>query len=189
MSRPFSIARMVQQICGLMICFIFITAAGAQAQTADSAKDCLKRANASYEHGELDSALADYSRAIARNPFLAEAYAGRGRVWFRKGNLEQAIADYSAALEIGHDSAATYYNRGLARSALGDLKGAIDDYEKAISAAPRFARAYAERGLARLLMGKEEGARRDFRRCLKLDPDLKPQLETRIAEMKPRNEG
>jgi tetratricopeptide (TPR) repeat protein len=50
--------------------------------------------------GQLDRAIAEYSRAIASNPTNAFLFAFRGDVFNAKGDLDRAIADYDKALSI-----------------------------------------------------------------------------------------
>ncbi len=58
------------------------------------------RGNAYDDKGEVDRAIADYTKAIALNPKYALAYNNRGIAYDEKGDKEQAIADYRKALEI-----------------------------------------------------------------------------------------
>ena len=115
------------------------------------------RGNARYAVGDLDGAIADYTRGIQLSPrqgtdkepsnvLLGLNYNGRGNALAAQGKLDLAIADYSTAIEI----------------------------------APRFADAYANRGLALLRRGRTSEAEQDFEQSLRLDPSLKASLEDRI---------
>ena len=48
--------------------------------------------------GNVDSALADYSKAIELDPAYRDAFANRAVLYDHKGDKERAIADYRAAL-------------------------------------------------------------------------------------------
>ena len=48
--------------------------------------------------GNIDGALADYSKAIELDPAYRDAFANRAVLYDHKGDKERAIADYRAAL-------------------------------------------------------------------------------------------
>jgi tetratricopeptide (TPR) repeat protein len=50
--------------------------------------------------GDLDGAIADFSKAIELNPKLAEAYLNRGLAKSTKGDQDGAIANESQAIEL-----------------------------------------------------------------------------------------
>lgn len=52
-----------------------------------------------YERGDLDNALVSYDGAVANNPGMAAAYAGRSVVHRALGNTQQAIDDSTRALQ------------------------------------------------------------------------------------------
>ena len=73
--------------------------------------------------GDLDQAIAYYTRAIEQNPSLASAYNNRGVVYLEQGgenNLQRAISDFGQAIELIPTVAAPYLNCGLAYFALGE---------------------------------------------------------------------
>ena len=54
-----------------------------------------------YEHaGDLDNAIADYSKVIALAPSNASAYANRGRAYASKGDYIHAVEDAIKANEL-----------------------------------------------------------------------------------------
>jgi tetratricopeptide (TPR) repeat protein len=50
--------------------------------------------------GNLEGAIADYTRAIEVKPSLAEAYNDRGHVRSTKSGLDGALADFDRAIKI-----------------------------------------------------------------------------------------
>jgi tetratricopeptide (TPR) repeat protein len=50
--------------------------------------------------GDVENAVADYSKAIAINPNYAPAYDSRGRAYASKGDYTNAIADVSKAADL-----------------------------------------------------------------------------------------
>jgi tetratricopeptide (TPR) repeat protein len=91
-------------------------------------------------NGDLDGALADYDRAIARDPQLAEAYLNKGLALVRAGrDSDQAIALFDAALQKkARRPAIAYYGRAVAHEAIGRLKEAYLDYREASRLDPKW---------------------------------------------------
>ena len=58
------------------------------------------RASAYALSGDLDRAIADYTRAIELNPDSATAYDDRGRAYAAKGDYTRAVADVTKANEL-----------------------------------------------------------------------------------------
>ncbi len=64
------------------------------------------------DNGDLDRAIADYTKAIELDPKLLSAYINRGLAYDGKGNFDQAIADYTKAIELDPTFALAYIDRG-----------------------------------------------------------------------------
>ena len=143
---------------------------GGQDQTPTTAKDYYDRAGERSDKGDLDGAIADYSKAIEIYPHYIAAYNDRGLARRAKGDYDGAIADYSKAIEIFPRFAFGYSNRGLARRYKGDVDGAIADFNKAIEINPRYAHAYNNRGLARRAKDDLDGAIADYSKAIEIDP-------------------
>ena len=110
-----------------------------------------RRGRAHDELGADDKALADFNRAIALNPNLANAYLDRGALYFNKRNLAMAsLADFrkAASLELANQTArdnieAVLKARNADDAAIAALTASI---EQAPGDGQRFAqRAYAHR--------------------------------------------
>ena len=93
--------------------------------------------------GELDRAIADFSKAIEINPKRALSYNNRGIAYQTKRDIDRAIADYGKAIEIDPKFANVYYNRGAAYQMKGNRDRAISDYRKALEVDPGYAPAAA----------------------------------------------
>jgi tetratricopeptide (TPR) repeat protein len=50
--------------------------------------------------GDIDRAIADYTKAIELNPTYAPAYNSRGHAYTRKGDYIRAVADVTKAGEL-----------------------------------------------------------------------------------------
>jgi tetratricopeptide (TPR) repeat protein len=120
----------LKQLRLLLVFGLLIAANCAMVRTPTTASGYLDRGIARGGKGDLDGAIADFSRAIELSPQHAPAYYNRGIARSDKGDLDGAIADYNKAIALDAKDGDAYNNRGLARSDKGDLDGAIADYTK-----------------------------------------------------------
>jgi lipoprotein NlpI len=121
--------------------------------------------------GDLEAAIAEFSKAIGLDPKNPLAYSARGNAKINTGELEEAIADHTKAIELDPTRRTPYINRGVAKVDKNDLDGAIADYTKAIALDPKGASAYLNRGNARLEKGDAAGARGDYEQAIQLAKD------------------
>ena len=130
------------------------------------------RGHAKETQGDLDGAIADYSKAIELKPDFALAYIARGYVEQRQGDLQGAIADSAKAIELKPDFALAYIARGYAKQSQGDLQGAIADSTKAIALKPDLAEAYISLGFFEAAKGDLNDAIADCTKGIALKPNL-----------------
>ena len=84
--------------------------------------------------GDLQGAIADFSKAIQVNPQHARAYYNRAHAKELNNDLNGAIADYNKAVEIDPQYALAYHNRGIIKFfSLDDRQGACADWRMANS--------------------------------------------------------
>jgi len=86
--------------------------------------------------GELDSAMADFDRAVELLPEFWRPLRWRGRVWAARGAWPEALEEYARALACGKDvdSGMTLHcERGLAYLEMGELDKAAEDFRKGIA--------------------------------------------------------
>jgi tetratricopeptide (TPR) repeat protein len=143
------------------------------AQAADEPdEDLVNRGIEKGKEGDLDGAIADFTRAIELNPKDDAPYYNRAQAKRLKKDATGAIADYTRAIELGSTNPAAYNNRGNARAENSDQAGAIADYTRAIELKPDYARAYYNRAVTKGAKGDKSGAEADFKMARKLDPEL-----------------
>jgi tetratricopeptide (TPR) repeat protein len=102
-------------------------------QSAVSAKDLNARGSASLNRGDIDGAIADYSRAIERDPKSVTAYGNRGAARRQKGDLEGALSDLSKAIELNPKLQSSYYARAWVNLFLNHGGAAYDDAIKLLA--------------------------------------------------------
>ena len=87
---------------------------------SESAVDWFDSGLEKAKRGDLQGAIADWTKAIEMYPQYAYAYYNRGRARRELGDLQNAIADYTKAVEINPNYAWAFYNRGNIRDELKD---------------------------------------------------------------------
>jgi Flp pilus assembly protein TadD len=131
------------------------------------------RANRYYLLGQFESAIGDFSAAIALGTrSLALAYNNRANVQTETGAYPRAFADYARALKVAPNSAVVRVNRATAYLNTGDTARAIEDLDAAILIDPAYGLAYARRGAAYLKRGEYDRAVAGLEEGLTLDPEM-----------------
>ena len=64
--------------------------------------------------GDLDGAIADFTRALSLNPVYTRAYTNRGIAYMAKGSFDCAINDFNKALALDPHDATALEKRNLA---------------------------------------------------------------------------
>jgi Tfp pilus assembly protein PilF len=157
-----------------MLALVMITSAGCTSPDTHTQGDTVayyNRAVAELAKGDLEGAIADYTKAIELEPNNFRAYDNRGVLKQAKGDMDGAIADYSKAIELKPDLANAFYNRGNAKVTKGDLDGGIADCTKAIELKPDLANAFYCRSHAKQAKGDWDGAIADFTKAIGLKPE------------------
>ena len=121
-----------------------------------------------YTQRDINSAIANYDKAIQVNPNFALAYFSRGLANYRLGNKQEALADYNQALQINPIDPWSYLNRGIVKEDLDDIDGALADYDKAVKIDPDYGKSYHNRGAIRYYKKDFEGAIADFQKASEL---------------------
>jgi tetratricopeptide (TPR) repeat protein len=137
-----------------------------------SVENLVNRGIEKGKEGDLDGAIADFTRAIELNPKDDAPYYNRAQAKRLKKDAAGAVADYTRAIELGSTNPAAYNNRGNAKAENNDGDRAITDYTRAIELRPDYARAYYNRAVAKKEKGDAIGATADFKTAQKLDPEL-----------------
>ena len=105
---------------------------------------------------QSDAALEDFSRAVAIDPNLAEAYTGRGDIYRERGEIQQAIEEFTRSINL-HPTVDGHFQRGELYEKLGEHQKAVDDFDRAIAIDRLAPYVYRARSLARKNLGDEAG--------------------------------
>jgi TonB family protein len=90
-----------------------------------------KRADSSIAKGDLDSAVADYSKAIELRSMEPSVYLNRGVAYFNKKSYDLSILDFTKVIELDPTRSVAYLNRANSLERKGDLQKALADFQKA----------------------------------------------------------
>jgi tetratricopeptide (TPR) repeat protein len=77
--------------------------------------------------GDLDGAIADYSKAIKSDPTYSEGYSSRAWARLKKEDYDGAIADSTKCIQLSASDTSCYDIRRTAYRAKGDLVSADND--------------------------------------------------------------
>lgn len=91
----------------------------------------LKKADAMCNAGQFEESLPVYTKAIALDPKLVDAYFKRGKALYRLGADLSAIEDFSKVIELNPDSPGAYFQRGVVWYSTGDEEKMLADFKAA----------------------------------------------------------
>ena len=114
-----------------------------------TAEEHSKRAAQAARKDKFEEAIADYDKALYRNPNDAFIYYSRGLAKAGWKKYDDAITDYDRAIQLNPSYASAYYQRGVAKTQLEqyDYDAAIADYDEAIRLNPDDELIYNQREL------------------------------------------
>ncbi|MFZ4402006.1 MAG: tetratricopeptide repeat protein [Bacteroidales bacterium] len=87
----------------------------------------------SNEKTNYQMALSLYNDAINLNPFIAETYNKRGKLYESNGNIENALNDYKKSLEYDPKLAESYSNIGIIYYNKKDYQNALNYFNESIN--------------------------------------------------------
>ncbi|WP_331326939.1 tetratricopeptide repeat protein [Methylobacterium fujisawaense] len=137
------------------------------------------RANGLSRLGGRDGeAAADYDRAIAIDPRLANAYVGRGNLFAKAGDNPRAIEAYTTALFYAPRDPRALNGRGITLIRLRDYAKARLDFSDAIASDPSNAQYYYNRSLT-YAASERQRALEDVEQAILLEPRYDRALRSR----------
>jgi Flp pilus assembly protein TadD len=117
-----------------------------------------------------DEARAEYTRTVAIDPKMSEAYLNLGMLLLDKQEDAAAIAPLRKAVELLPAQSRPRYLLAVALDRSGDRAGAAESFEALIHLDPNDITALDYLGWGALREGKPEGAEARFRRALEVQP-------------------
>jgi tetratricopeptide (TPR) repeat protein len=123
------------------------------------------------QSGDLDRAIAEYSKALEIDPKFADVLCRRASAFHGQGAFDNAIADFSKVISAEPKHAMALLGRGAAFEAKGMTRQAVDDYGRAIKIS-KAGVAYFARGNANLAAGDMAAAIADFTAAIAKEPQF-----------------
>jgi Tfp pilus assembly protein PilF len=120
--------------------------------------------------GQTAEALDEFNRAVALDPYNAQALYGRALIYQANNEHEFAIADFSAASGLNPQKVDPLLGRAISYLAVGKLKEAAADLDEASEADPRNAQVWTNRGLAYERLGDRTKAAASYSKAVALRP-------------------
>jgi protein O-mannosyl-transferase len=87
--------------------------------------------------GRRDAAVAEFTEAIALNPYEQNSLIGRGSIKHEEGKLDDALQDFTRAAQVAPSPLAFYW-QGRVLEEKGQLSAAAEAYRAALKLAPNF---------------------------------------------------
>lgn len=128
------------------------------------------RANAYFELGRTDLALADLELALVLEPHNELGLLTQGNAYFASQKYEEALACFDSAIELNPKFIKAFNNRGLVLKAMGRLQEAFNSYAQAIALDPQYADAFNNLGILLIVLENLEQAVQCFDAAISLKP-------------------
>ena len=148
---------------------------------AESAK-MLHSGDAARERGDLDSAAANYTLAIATDPSSVEAELRFGSVALARKDEAGAISAYQAAQKLAPKNPEAAFRLGEIDLTHGQAKAAADQFAIALESRKDDPKLYNAMGVALSMQGQYELAKENYDKGLALAPDY-PSLRNNYGLM------
>ena len=150
-------------------------AAEPEATGVDAATAAYLQGNEAFEAMDLDQALNHYDRALALDSTHAEAYVGRGRVFWFSLQFDRAVEDLSRALALNPNLPWAYYFRGISLMNLQNFERGIADLTEAIASealpADFAVKAHHLRAVGHMNLSHYDDAIADVSMCIDAEPE------------------
>jgi serine/threonine protein kinase/Flp pilus assembly protein TadD len=131
------------------------------------------RGHCYQDFGDLENALADYTKASQLPPESAHVWGLRASVYRAMGQWEDARAAAERTVALNRNLWDGFFERGVVRNKLGQLDQAIEDLSQALKLYPHLASAHRQRAIAYSKKGQWDLAARDLEKAVRLEePDL-----------------
>ena len=121
---------------------------------------------AQSRHGSLETAQAEFEKALVLDPSYADAANHLANAFLNHGRMDEAAAAYRRTLAIQPDHPDAHNNLGLILTLTGKAEEAVKEYQHAIQSRPGFADARSNLGYTLMRLGRLKDAEAELRHAL-----------------------
>ena len=126
-------------------------------------------------HGDLNSAIEDFTSAIQKDNFDPENYFYLAWAYSRQKNWKRAEENYTQAIELEPQNPEYYLARGQSRFQNGQTEPALADFTVAVSIDPGHASGHYHKGIAYQKLGNKDLACAEFKLGMELGMEASKQ--------------
>ncbi len=143
------------------------------ARTGTTFFEYANRADALFELGRVDKAIATLDAGVARDKDLAGAYNVRCWLLGRANrDLPKGLADCEKALSLRPDTPSYLDSRALIYFRMGQFDRAISDYDAALERSPELSASLFMRGVTKRRLGRTEEGDDDIATAIAIEPEV-----------------
>jgi Tfp pilus assembly protein PilF len=175
-AEPRRISKVIVAGALLMCCLIAVTVTARPLRAARASQN---GSNAVINHGDLSTALREFSRSVELAPWEGQARLRMADLYRLTGDRERALAEIAIAADDARGNPDIYEWAAGVAGAAGDDAAALGYMERSLAAVPhgaktraRVADAYMKAGVRAAQAGEVDVARNRFLRALELEPGL-----------------
>lgn len=123
-----------------------------------------------YHNGQYEKAVGLFTKALAIDPEMTEAYNNLGLTYTEMNDEKKATEAFKKAISLSPELAASYNNLGYVFYRLGSFEEAIEMYNEAIGKSANNSSAYTNLGNAFYKLDRVEDAIDAWKKALEIDP-------------------
>jgi tetratricopeptide (TPR) repeat protein len=140
---------------------------------------CDPEADAAFEHGDWEIALAAHENLLSSDPTNGLALYHLGYIYGKLGDREKEVQTYQQAIDNGYNQDdQIYFNLGMSLGDLGRMQEAEAALRKAVAIKPQSPDNHFGLGIILQTRGKSDEAQKVFIEAVRIDPHL---WEARLA--------
>jgi tetratricopeptide (TPR) repeat protein len=125
------------------------------------------------QQGKLEEAIAEYNKALEKDPDQPYIHANRADALSRVNKLPEALEAYQKAISLKPDDAAMYTNMGVLLGKMGKVAESQEAFKKAASVNPAAAgQNFYNLGATLVNSGRAAEAADAFRQAIAADPNF-----------------
>ncbi len=137
--------------------------------------------------GQIDSAIAEYDKALSVNPDFTYAHCNLGIAYFTLGHTDRAIQEFIAAINVDPELVEVHFNLGVAYKSKGDFDAALRELQWVLHADPDDADCHFQLGQVYETSQRLDEAIEHYRIYLNLAPprdyEQKKKIKKKILQL------